>query len=106
MAKAEDYAKWIVANADKQGTPDFETVAKAYQEAKAAEGLQAAPAGEGITAARAQAAPAPQGYDFGRTVDSFFPSLYQNTVGGLVNLVSSLVVAAQYLKVGHGQLVQ
>jgi hypothetical protein len=52
MAKAEDYAKWIVANADKQGTPDFETVAKAYQEAKAAEGLQAAPTGEGMPSAR------------------------------------------------------
>lgn len=97
MAKAEDYAKWIVANADKQGTPDFETVAKAYQEAKAVEGLLAAPAGEGMPAARAQAAPAPQGYDFGRTVDSFFPSLYQNTVGGLVNLVSSPVQSAQAL---------
>ena len=34
MASAEEYAKWIVENQDKQGTPDFETVAKAYQAAK------------------------------------------------------------------------
>ena len=34
MASAEEYAKWIVDNQDKQGTPDFETVAKAYQTAK------------------------------------------------------------------------
>lgn len=97
MAKAEDYAKWIVANADKQGTPDFETVAKAYQEAKAAEGLLAAPAGEGMPAARAQAAPAPQGYDFGNTVSNLIPSLYKNTVGGLVEAVSSPLQTAQGL---------
>lgn len=37
MAKADDYAKWIVANQDKKGTPEFETVAAAYREAKAEE---------------------------------------------------------------------
>lgn len=37
MATADEYAAWIVKNQDKQGTPDFETVAKAYKEAKAAE---------------------------------------------------------------------
>jgi len=31
---AEEYASWIVANADKKGTPDFETVAQAYKLAK------------------------------------------------------------------------
>jgi hypothetical protein len=35
MASAEDYARWIVNNADKQGTPEFETVAKAYELARA-----------------------------------------------------------------------
>lgn len=34
MATAEEYASWIVANKDKQGTPEFDTVAKAYQIAK------------------------------------------------------------------------
>lgn len=34
MATADDYAAWIVKNADKKGTPDFETVAKAYRAAK------------------------------------------------------------------------
>lgn len=32
--KAEKYAQWIVDNADKKGTPEFETVAKAYKLAK------------------------------------------------------------------------
>ena len=34
MASAEDYAAWIVQNADKKGTPEFETVVKAYQDAR------------------------------------------------------------------------
>lgn len=31
MASAQDYAAWIVANRDKQGTPEFDTVASAYK---------------------------------------------------------------------------
>jgi len=34
MASAEEYAAWIVANANKRGTPEFDTVAKAYQLAR------------------------------------------------------------------------
>ena len=34
MATADEYAQWIVNNADKKGTPDFETVSKAYQDLK------------------------------------------------------------------------
>jgi hypothetical protein len=34
MAKADDYAKWIVDNQSKKGTPDFDTVVNAYQIAK------------------------------------------------------------------------
>lgn len=34
MATADEYASWIVKNADKRGTPDFQTVAEAYQLAK------------------------------------------------------------------------
>ncbi len=37
MATAQEYAAWIVKNADKRGTPEFETVAQAYQLAKAQE---------------------------------------------------------------------
>jgi hypothetical protein len=35
MASAEDYARWIEANADKRGTPEFATVADAYKAARA-----------------------------------------------------------------------
>lgn len=34
MAGAEKYAQWIVKNADKKGTPEFETVANAYKLAR------------------------------------------------------------------------
>lgn len=34
MATAEQYANWIVNNQDKQGTPEFETVANAYKIAR------------------------------------------------------------------------
>lgn len=37
MATADDYAAWIVKNADKKGTPEFDTVAAAYREAQAEE---------------------------------------------------------------------
>ena len=43
MAKADDYAQWIVNNADKKGSEDFNKVVQAYEEAKAEES-QAAPA--------------------------------------------------------------
>jgi hypothetical protein len=37
MATAEEYGAWIIKNADKKGTPDFEKVAAAYQQARAQE---------------------------------------------------------------------
>ena len=40
MASAEDFAKWIVQNPDKRGTPDFDTVAQAFQAAREAETAQ------------------------------------------------------------------
>lgn len=51
MATAEQYADWIVRNKDKKGTPEFETVAQAYQVAKQQESVTAQ-AASGIPAAR------------------------------------------------------
>jgi hypothetical protein len=34
MATASEYAQWIINNQNKKGTPEFETVSKAYQAAK------------------------------------------------------------------------
>ena len=44
MATAEDYAAWIVANAAKKGTTEFDTVAKAYQAARGASAAETVPA--------------------------------------------------------------
>jgi hypothetical protein len=41
MASAEEYAAWIVKNPNLKGTQQFDTVAKAYQEAKAEEFVSA-----------------------------------------------------------------
>lgn len=41
MATAEQYADWIVKNQDKQGTPEFETVAAAYKALRQNEPLAA-----------------------------------------------------------------
>ena len=37
MATADEYAAWIVKNSAKRGTPEFDTVAQAYQLAKSEE---------------------------------------------------------------------
>lgn len=55
MASADQYAQWIVNNAAKKGTPEFDTVVKAYQQASAEEKappVQAALANEGIPGER------------------------------------------------------
>ena len=54
MATATQYADWIVRNKDKKGTPEFETVAKAYQLAKQQEAAapEAAPEAEVVAAER------------------------------------------------------
>ena len=98
MAKAEDYANWIVANADKQGTPDFDTVAKAYQEAKAAESGQPDLTGRvGSAPAMPTQAEPQQSYDPLKTLFNAPGSLVRNTVGGLYNAVTSPLQTGQAL---------
>jgi hypothetical protein len=41
MATSEEYASWIVKNQNLKGTPQFDTVARAYEETKAEESLMA-----------------------------------------------------------------
>lgn len=41
MAKADDYAAWLVKNEGKKGTPEFETVATAYKQSLSEERLNA-----------------------------------------------------------------
>lgn len=61
MATAEQYAQWIVSNQDKKGTPEFDTVARAYQEAKALGSNVRSRAGlRDVYSAQTQAIPAPE----------------------------------------------
>lgn len=66
MATADEYAAWIVANASKKGTPEFETVAKAYELAKGES--TAAPAAAPAPAAPAEEEPMELEITGGRTV--------------------------------------
>lgn len=72
MATADDYAGWIVKNAAKKGTPEFDTVAAAYREALAEE-QTAAPAP--APAAPVSEIPAPRGQQPAWAKN--YPQLYQ-----------------------------
>lgn len=52
MANAAEYAQWITDNADKKGTPEFNTVANAYQAAKIQEQQASKPSGSLIDSIR------------------------------------------------------
>ena len=45
MATADEYAAWIVKNADKRGTPEFDTIAAAYKDARSKTGGEGMPSG-------------------------------------------------------------
>jgi len=70
MATADEYAQWIVNNADKRGTPDFETVSKAYQDLR----MNTKP---------------DQGFSTGEMLSNAPGSLWKNTIGGLYEAASS-----------------
>jgi hypothetical protein len=73
MSSADDYAKWIVDNQKLQGTPEFNTVAQAYQAAKAEE-----------------SAPAPQ-------QKQEIPAYQSAIVGAGKGITDPLLAAGQYM---------
>ena len=98
MATAEQYADWIVRNKDKKGTPEFETVAQAYQVAKQQENVAAQVASE-IPAARRE----PERFTgFSRDVGPAMAMLspqqkveaLKTGVGGAVGIAAGPVLAA------------
>jgi hypothetical protein len=81
MATAQEYATWIIQNKDLQGTPEFETVAKAYEVKKQSENL---------TTTTAQIAPKPKEAGIvekligaGETGLAITTGLFGGTLGGL-----------------------
>ena len=97
MASADQYAQWIVDNAAKKGTPEFDTVANAYREAVAEE--QSLPPVEVY---------ADEGMPAERTVGGFLGNVGpsgQKMLGGLVQAVAHPIDTAKgVLDVGAGAL--
>jgi hypothetical protein len=97
MATADQYAQWIVDNEAKKGTPEFDTVAKAYQEAVAEE--KSLPPVEVY---------ANEGMPAERTVGEFLGNVGTSgakVVGGLVQAVAHPIDTAKgVLDLGAGTL--
>jgi hypothetical protein len=111
MATADDYAGWIVKNAAKKGTPEFETVAAAYKEALAEE--QAAPTRLPEVTVTAEPetpseVPGPRNYALsevpGAMIRNVKPSA-ERFVGGLYDVVTNPLQAAKgVLDIGAGAI--
>jgi len=97
MATADQYAQWIVNNAAKKGTPEFDTVAKAYQEVVAEE--RSLPPVEVY---------ANEGMPAERTVSGFLGNVGpsgQKMLGGLVQAVAHPIETVKgVLDIGAGAL--
>ena len=97
MASADDYAQWIVNNEDKKGTPDFDTVVQAYQEAKAQESAPQQQAGmpnmapQAVSAAKQLGAMAPEAMNAARQgVQAVANMPIQQAVRGAVDVGSMM----------------
>ena len=87
MATADEYAQWIVSNANKKGTPEFDIVSRAYQDAKL------------------NAKPQQTSFNPGEMLVNAPASLYKNTIGGLYEAVSSpLQTATGLMDIAAGGL--
>lgn len=97
MATAQEYAAWIVKNADKRGTPEFDTVAQAYQFAKAQ---------ETTAATQAQIAPPPRQPTIGQqlvgageaalTFSTAATGGTLGTIGGVLKGLSEQILSGQF----------
>lgn len=84
MATADEYAAWIVKNKDRKGTPEFDVVAKAYQEAKSAQGKYRQSEPEGMPGAR-------QEPSFARQTGQFLGNLAAGAVRGAGSIGATLI---------------
>ena len=95
MATAEEYAAWIVKNADKKGTPDFEKVAAAYKQVRAQTEEQSLPAVTVTPETSGQPVseiPAPRNYSLGEVPGAMIrnaPASGLKVAGDVVTAVTS-----------------
>jgi len=93
MATANEYAAWIIQNADKRGTPEFETVAQAYQVAKSEE-MSQPPAQRSVAQDLAR--------QLGLTSRAALPAMTGAAMGGMVGGPPGAAIGA--LGVGLGTM--
>jgi len=93
MATANEYAAWIIQNADKRGTPEFETVAQAYQVAKSEE-MSQPPAQRSVAQDLAR--------QVGLTSRAALPAMTGAAMGGMVGGPPGAAIGA--LGVGLGTM--
>lgn len=91
MATADEYAAWIVQNADKKGTPEFDIVVKAYQEAGGARPPQRATLGDVATHTGKALLATMQGPTFG-----FGDEIIGGIVGGAKTLFNDKPLRQNY----------
>lgn len=94
MATADEYAAWIVKNQDKRGTPDFETVAKAYEEAKAT-----------AAAIPTSGVPGPRTQQRASTMDVITSAPYKAVAGAADIFLTAPENIANLAKMGYGTAV-
>ena len=97
MATADEYASWIVANVSKRGTPDYNTVVQAYQQAKSDEGRAATPVAPTATEAPGMAQKALGALETATTLGT-------GAIGGTVGAIggTALGLAQQILSGNFG----
>jgi hypothetical protein len=91
MADPQKYAEWIVANADKKGTPEFDTVAKAYTEARRLQTDAPAEAPAPVTATPTESVTKPRDYAASEVpleAVSNIPSSAVKTASNLAHMVA------------------
>jgi hypothetical protein len=98
MATAAEYATWIVQNKDKQGTPEFETVAEAYQIAKRGQNL--AVTEQRIAPKEAESGVMSQLVGAGETALTLGTALTSGFVGTLGGTLSEMIDQAKAGKFG------
>ena len=88
MATADDYAQWIVSNADKKGTPEFDTVVSAYRDASSNTGDSVKPYDVNSSLASAMNAGQALTFGFGDEIAGKLgldPARYRKTVDTFTN---------------------
>lgn len=96
MASAAEYAQWIVQNADKRGTPEFDTVARAYEAARRQETAPAPAAQPAVEPQRSMGDRIVGALETAGTMATGAVATPVAAVGGLVAGIGQQILSGQY----------